>query len=207
MPDYGEQFEVDYMPAYGGGVLQGPGRWFEAENGFVWTNDAENLNLLDFDNSDAVRTFISNKELMKARGLSASEAFDLLYEEQLTEYPDTELGRGDLAELDEAYTEIYSVGPITAAAPLPGVPTDSVQYGITVDDDGNVLELVQVSPEGVFVRANGTWVGVDTDAESEDDTVFGREWFDVSEDATELYDVLETEDIIQKSEFDPVIVN
>jgi hypothetical protein len=208
MPDYGAQFEIDYMPAFGGGVLNGPGRWFEAESGFIWTNDAGNLNILDFDDTQAVTNFITVKELMRDRGLSASQAFDLLYEEQTEEYPGTQLVTGDLDELDRIFSDIYIVDvPVVAAAPVAGQVVTGVEYGITVDDDGNVLELVQVSPDGVFVRTNNTWVAIDTDSESDDDTVFGREWFDVTEDAVELYDTLETEDSMQKVEFDSVIVN
>lgn len=68
----------------------------------------------------------------------------------------------------------------------------------TVDDDGNVLELIRSDAEGVFVRENGDWSPVDTAADQP--TVDDLEWLDATPGAVEFWDGLtDTENVTRES--------
>lgn len=65
--------------------------------------------------------------------------------------------------------------------------TDS--YGITVDDNNNVLEFIKVDTTGTYVRSSGKWEALDPDADEDDNsTVFNKSWYDVTETFMLYYD-------------------
>lgn len=78
---------------------------------------------------------------------------------------------------------------IIAAAPAPEDLVPEAFFGITVDEDGTVLELVKTDASGTYVRENETWVALDPDADEEENpTVYGMDWYDVSVDIIPVYD-------------------
>lgn len=56
----------------------------------------------------------------------------------------------------------------------------------TVDDDGNVAELIKSDETGIFIRENGDWSPVDTDKPQP--TIDDLEWLDVNDDALKFWD-------------------
>lgn len=213
MPDHGMQLEVTYTPAFGGGTLTGPGRWVETDEGYVWTNDGDNLNLLDFDNYEASQGFIGLKDSMKAQGLSASEAFDLVSADIVDENPEAQVVSGNLEDLVKEYESKMGVTPteepIVAAAPTPEDLAEGVSFGITVDetDDSTVLELVKNDPNGVYYREDEAWIALDPDADEDTyPTVYGPIWYDVTSDAIPVFDDAALQDSIEKAQFDTFIV-
>jgi hypothetical protein len=195
MPDYGAEFVTEYLPVYGGGTLSGPGRWFRTDDGYVWTNDAGNLNLLDFNSPDAIQNFINMKTIAASNGNSAEDIFNQLAGEE----PETVVVEGDLATLDALYTQ-----EIQATAEV----EENSAYGLTLDDNNQVLELVMIDPSGVHVRDAGEWLLLDPDdVDDENDTVYGREWIDISPEAIVVYDDNIDSDTLTKDDFTPYILN
>lgn len=89
-----------------------------------------------------------------------------------------------------------------------GRPIEEGEFGITVDENGVVLELVKVTENGVFIREGAAWTALDPDtAESDEDTVYGREWFDVRPDAVIVYDEQADADTLSKDDFTSYILN
>lgn len=77
------------------------------------------------------------------------------------------------------------------------------KYGITVDDDDQtVLELVRERDGEFYVRDNASWLRVDPNKEalSSTSTVFGRTWYDISEEDVEVYDALSLKNTVYKND-------
>lgn len=201
-------FDVVWTPPYGGGVFQGPGRWFKIDAGFYWTDDNGHFGLLDTEESDEVtKSVLSVKDHFNSIGYTASQAFDSIYSSMSSDDESIQLIEGDLETLAQEYENMSTT--LTAAAPTPEDLSIEASYGITVDeDDSTVLELVKSDGNGTYLRQDESWVNIDPEA-SEDDypTVYGTIWYDVSVDAIPVFDDATGEDTITKEIFTDLIIN
>lgn len=85
---------------------------------------------------------------------------------------------------EQLYTDLqWSSGSLGEAE---FVDQPDVTFSFTIDDDGNILELIKSDDEGVWVRENGDWIL--TDSNDPNDTIWDKEWLDVSEDAIKFWD-------------------
>lgn len=184
------QFEVVYTPAFGGGVLEGPGRWFESDYGLVWTDDAGHLNLLDFGFPKESKAFREYKTALQASGLDATEAFNLMFNAIQEDDPEFAYKEGNLEEVSKEYETRMSQESLTAAAPTEDDLKETASFGLTLDeDDSTVLELVKSDETGVYVRENEAWVQLDPEADEDaNPTVYGAIWYDVNVDAIPVFD-------------------
>lgn len=98
------------------------------------------------------------------------------------------------------------------SAPLPSTDSllpdgaSTVQEGdslcATIDEDGNVLELIYSNADGIYVRDNGEWTLVDTSVDQP--TIDDQEWFDVTPEFISAYDgLMQTEDGITRDQVVP----
>ena len=72
----------------------------------------------------------------------------------------------------------------------------------TVDDQGQVLELVFIDSTGMYARGNHEWHVVDTDTEQP--TIDDLEWYDVTPEFVSVYDEkMDTQDHIERDEVVP----
>ena len=85
--------------------------------------------------------------------------------------------------------------------------TVQINYGVTLDEDGSVLDLVRSDNTGVFVRDNGRWIALDLESEDESDTIDGYEWVDVTADAIEFFDSNGSVDGLTRLDIAPYAVN
>lgn len=204
------QFEVVYTPAFGGGVLEGPGRWFESDYGLVWTDDAGHLNLLDYGFPQESKAFREYKTALESSGLDATEAFNLMFNAIQEDDPEFSFSEGDLTEVSKEYNAKMTPkepDPLTAAAPTEDDLKETASFGLTLDeDDSTVLELVKSDENGVYVRENETWVQLDPEADEDaNPTVYGAIWYDVGVDAIPVFDDGEESDLT-KEDFAQFIV-
>lgn len=209
MHDDTTPFDVVWTPPYGGGVFQGPGRWFKIDAGFYWTDDNGHFGLLDTSDSDEItKSVLSVKDHYNSLGYTATQAFDNIYSSMSSDDENLQVTEGNLEDLAKEY-EGEPMEPMTAAAPTEDDMQVGVTYGITVDeDDSTVLELVKSDGNGTYLRQDESWVNIDPEA-SEDDypTVYGTIWYDVLVDAIPVFDDAAGEDTINKDIFTDLIIN
>lgn len=87
----------------------------------------------------------------------------------------------DIGELDE------DSGAFTAAGePVEAEEVEFPPLYFTVDEDGNVLELVRADEEGLFIRIDKRWV--DISDEDEFPTVYEQEMHFANDDAVAKWD-------------------
>jgi len=167
----------------------GPGRWFTAyadsgeEMGYVWTNDRAGFGLVTTVNSyrsqKTLDWFLYSRNVWGENETSATDAFESYYQMQATWSPaGLKIETGDLQQdfMTKARKEMAQAGGY-------------IEYGITVRDDGEVLELLRHDPTGSYLRENGKWVLIDRDAPEENyPTVYNQEWHEVHEDILEFFD-------------------
>lgn len=202
-------FDVVWTPPYGGGVFQGPGRWFKIDAGFYWTDDNGHFGLLDYDESDEVtKSVLAVKDHFNSLGFTATQAFDSIYSTMSSDDESIAIVSGNLEDLANEY-EGKPMEAVTAAAPTEEDMAVGVTYGITVDeDDSTVLELVKSDQNGTYLRQDESWVNIDPEASEEDyPTVYGTIWYDVSVDAVPVFDDATGEDTITKEIFTDLIIN
>lgn len=167
----------------------GPGRWFTAyadsgeQIGYVWTNDRYGFNMITtnptYSAQPTLDWFLYSRNVWGEAETPATDAFESYYQMQTTWSPaGIDIVAGDLRlELMERVREDMTE--------LGGY----IEYGITVRDDGEVLELIRHDPTGSYLRENGKWVKIDPDAEEEVyPTVYNQEWHEVDEDILDFYD-------------------
>lgn len=75
----------------------------------------------------------------------------------------------DLSGVDQSFTE---------QTPDP--------YGVSVDEDGNIIALIQQTPDGPLVRTNGEWVPSDPEVDIYGPN--GSEYVPVTEESITIYD-------------------
>ena len=69
----------------------------------------------------------------------------------------------------------------------------------TVDEDGNVLELIYSNRDGIYIRDTGEWSLIDTSVSQP--TVDDQEWFDVVPDFVTVFDgMIASEDGISRDD-------
>ena len=209
MVDEQTQLDVVWTPPYGGGVFQGPGRWFSIDAGVYWTDDNGHFGFLDTDEGDEVtKSVLALRNQFNSLGFTATQVFDTVYEDLQGDDESLEITSSNLEELAQEYEKMI-VKPLTAAAPTPEDLAPTSSYGITVDeDDSTVLELVKSDENGTYLRQDESWVNIDPEASEEDyPTVYGTIWYDVSVDAIPVYDEATGEDTINKDIFTDLIIN
>lgn len=203
-----EEFTVNNANPYFA-LPAGPGRWYPVLTkdlepyGYAWTNDRGGFGLLNTRSGEDVQAsiamFTSNLYSWGATGVSASEAFEASAElqEDWSNVP-TVINSGDL---------LYDL--IEREMGIPSMKSaETAQYGATVREDGEILEIIRTDITGTYVRENGSWTPLDPDADEDDNpTVYGPEWVFVSEDVIPYFDSHSGSDALKKSDIEQFIVN
>jgi hypothetical protein len=81
---------------------------------------------------------------------------------------------------------------VAEETPAPEVAEVPETVAFTIDDDGNVLELIRSATDGVFVREDGDWVPVDADEEQP--TIDDMEWADTTRRGIAFWDSLDEDE-------------
>lgn len=197
MSEHDMQLETVHVPqGYPSIIQRVPGRWFDTDHGTVWTDNTDSLGFLPSDDSDAQIEQLQSRQSLFLAGLDADQAFEELLDAERDNNPSVEVVYGNLSEF---FTDTQ---PVTAAAG----PQD--EYGVTLDDDGNVLELVLTNSSGVFIFSDDQWIAVDPEGVNEDeDTVYGREWLDVSAEILPFFVEHQHEDVITREQIAPFVTS
>lgn len=172
-------------------------QWFRVqaedgtEVGIIWTDDEGIVGFLPNPDVDAESSWPALVESLP----SNESAFEIL--RSFAGGPPIEAG--DLADYPTSPTPPTSQPEDTRAV-------DS--YGITINDDGVVLELVRTTSEGTYIRDGGDWALVDPNATEEDyPTVYDQRWEDVQEDILDIYDKsTEEEDILNEEDVEDFFI-
>jgi len=82
---------------------------------------------------------------------------------------------------------------VAEETPAPAVEEEAAEtIAFTIDDDGNVLELIRSNAEGVFIREDGDWAEVDI--EDEQPTIDDMEWADTNRRGIAFWDSLDEDE-------------
>ena len=85
------------------------------------------------------------------------------------------------------------------ALPDGDTPDPRATLAATVDDEGNVLELIYSNRDGVYVRDNGTWSLIDDNEQQP--TIDDQEWLEVTPDFVPAFDdMMQTQDTVSRED-------
>lgn len=122
-----------------------------------------------------------HKDRPLVESVKALESFYSSWQNATNSAPETVTAAAEAAdETDESETAEV------AEAPEVDIP-DTVAF--TVDEDGNVLELILSSDDGISVREDGEWSAVNVDEEQP--TIDDQEWVDTTEEGVAFWDGLD----------------
>jgi len=84
---------------------------------------------------------------------------------------------------------------------------ERLKYGITSGISGEILELVRVEEDALYVRDNGKWVMLDPTLDEEEyPTVYNVTYHDVSNDFVLFYDLKREIDLTLQDVKDFIVV-
>lgn len=203
--DDNPQFEVKYSAPYVG--LLDPnknGRWFvmpdedDPNGALVWT-DGTSVGWMSInDNLAFTKQFNKFRYAYRDQGLSAEEAFDRTFEFAEDSSFGVDIETGLLASAMDQFKSLYNEKTGTTNV-------EQESYGVTLDEGGNVLDLIRSDETGTFYRENGQWIAIDTDDESASDIIDGPEWVDASANIVPFFDANSDSDHITREEILPFI--
>lgn len=82
-----------------------------------------------------------------------------------------------------------------------------LKYGVTSGISDEILELIRVEADGIYVRDNGKWILLDPTLEEEEyPTVYNVTYHDVSDDFVLFYDIKNKDDLTLQDVKDFIVV-